>query len=118
MKTVEHKGNVYQIGAVYEFSDNKEDWELDTLTGVDLESTNYIYEGTRDKCRYIRECQAPIGTITEAPVDLVDGECYQFDYYAGDTFRGVYDKEGGYFWVKAQLVLAKYCSNIKPLTVD
>ncbi|MCP4326327.1 MAG: hypothetical protein GY787_31720 [Alteromonadales bacterium] len=52
------------------------------------------------------------------PVDLTDGECYQFDGYTGGTCKGVYDKSKGCFWVKGKSVQANYRANIQPLTVE
>ncbi len=118
MKTITHEGKVIQIGAVYEFSDDGADWYIDTLKGIDYHSIGYIYHAQCGMYARIRECQAPIGTITEAPVELVDGECYQFDYGIEAAFKGTYDKKDGCFWVKDSALLTEQCTNIKPLTVD
>ena len=71
MKTVTHKGKVYQIGAVYEFLMGCE-WRVDVLSGFinDEPSTEFeIYE-------QIRLCAAPHGTIEDAPIELESGHCY------------------------------------------
>ncbi len=117
MKTVTHEGKVYQIGAVYEFSDDGADWRADVLLNV-CNTLNNKWEVESEYFDCIRECQAAIGTITEAAVELVDGECYQFDGYTFGTCKGVYDKEKGCFWVKGVSVQVKHRTNIKPLTVE
>jgi len=37
MKTIKRKGKVYQVGTVYEFSDNKRHWYIDTLEDIHQE---------------------------------------------------------------------------------
>ncbi len=52
----------------------------------------------------------------EPPVELVDGECYQFDYDGGEEF-GRYRSSLALFCTGSNAYSAKYCTNIKPLTV-
>jgi len=84
MKTVTHNGMVYQIGAGYEFSDLGSSWHADDLEEINF--TNGVHFMTSDsawrKCRPIRV--SGLGTITAAPIELEDGEVYQFDFNHGN----------------------------------
>lgn len=73
LKKIEHEGKVYQIGAIYEFSDCGR-WITDVLVG--LAYGEYPLESVSNVWLNIRECQSPIGTITDAPLKLEDGEWY------------------------------------------
>ncbi len=116
MKTVIHEGNIYQIGAVYELSDDGKDWEIKVLSEVS-DSAWSFFSGY-ERSRYIRECKASvIGTITEAPVQLVDGECYQFTAPSGAVRKGYFRKRDSTFVTVNGLVDAPRCANIKLLTV-
>jgi hypothetical protein len=74
MKTIEYKSKIYQIGAVYEFSDDCKSWFVDTLESFDLSGTIL---GKEEAWGYMRECQSQLGTITDAPLKLEDG-CWYF----------------------------------------
>ncbi len=118
-KTVADKGDIYQIGAVYEFSDNRERWYKCGLVGFGCGL--YPWKAEVDSYKYIRECQAPIGTITEAPAELVDGECYQFEYLDkpfNDMYKGFYSAKERRFIFNGGFIAADSCVNIKPLTVE
>ncbi len=131
-KAITHEGKVYQIGAVYEFSDDGDTWELAVLHDYDTEENTVrgkFYSktgGELEWCgkfewfKYIRLQQAPVGTITEVPVELVDGECYQFDYpnkLVENKHKGFYSKQTHRFVFNGGFVAAGSCVNIKLLTV-
>jgi hypothetical protein len=56
------------------------------------------------------------------PVELIDGKAYQFDYYTGSVgMNNVvmrYRKSGDYFYFDNTIFERKFCTNIKPLTVE
>ena len=56
MKTIEDKGSEYQIGAVYEFSDNKRHWYIDTLEDIHQED-DYPYKSQWGDYKFIRVCE-------------------------------------------------------------
>ncbi len=96
MKTVTHEGNVYQIGAVYEFSNDGKSWFPGRLHGLDGTG---CYSATCGEYSRIRLQQAPIGTITEAPVELVDGEWYlvKKEWGSKET-RALHRNNGAWFY--------------------
>jgi len=73
-------GNGWEVGSVYEFSDDGEEWSLVAFERY-FKTRVYQYHDIDDcSWRYIRECQSPIGKIHRKPVELVDGSYYQFTY--------------------------------------
>lgn len=55
------------------------------------------------------------------PVELIDGKAYQFDYsHHADYYniQGVYNEEELAFFSVRDVLLAEYCTNIQPLTVE
>jgi len=117
MKTIEHEGKIYQVGAVYEFSDDGKAWCVEVLEDIYQES-NYPYR-TRSSTGFklIRACEVKVGTVEEAPVELIDGECYQFLNPLNIWSKGFFLAEYGTFSAKGGHVFANECSNIKHLTV-
>ncbi len=124
VKTITHDNKAYQIGAVYEFTDSDKDryWELGVLSNYANDAEGVAFQskvGNKTEWfKRIRLQQTPIGTITEAPIQLEDGKAYQFNA-RGKTFNGIYEKfhnwlnvmDGQHFDIVA-------CTNIKPLTVE
>ncbi len=115
MKTVTHEGKVIQIGAVYEFSDDSEEWYKCGLVGFGCGL--HPWKAEWESYKYIRECQAPVGTITAAPVDLVDGECYQFTAPSGIVRKGYFIPVKRLFICADGNIDVDRCTNIKLLTV-
>jgi len=118
MKTTKHKGKVYQKGTVYEFSDDDgETWCVEVLEDIYQES-NYPYKTRSGDYRLIRVYEASLGTITEAPVKLIDGECYSFTDHFGNGRKGFFVAENDRLYCHAGgIVDPSKCSNIKLLTV-
>lgn len=118
MKTViDSHGNELEIGKVYEFSDNQTSWNLYVLKGCNnvVDEVNYEYEADNCNWKFIRECQSPLGTIKKAPVKLVDGKAYQFDYIAG-KFIGIYSENDDIFYLSNLRTLNRnLATNIIPL---
>ena len=119
MKTIEHERKVYQVGTVYEFSVDGEDWGADILEDIHRYS-RYPYE-TRSgiNFKFIRACEASLGTITDAPVKLIDGECYQYTDRCGIEQKGLFVAEYGIFYRAGHWSDdVNGCSNIKLLVVE
>lgn len=98
MKTViDSHGNELEIGKVYEFSCNGQQWIVDVLQKIDgsqipFEAVNVGW------MELIRECQSPLGTIKKAPVKLVDGKAYQFEsVVTGRIWVGFYNSANDRF---------------------
>lgn len=116
MNTIEHKEKIYQSGAVYEFSDNGEDWFADILEDICSES-DYPYAGGADAYSFIRACETSLGTITEPAVKLIDGECYQYKNSLGKERKGFFEAEHNEFCGYDGIDNTRGCTNIKLLTV-
>ena len=116
-KTVTYDGKVYQIGGLYEFSDEGKEWAVDELLLVG-ERESYPFEARQFEWELIREANYTMGTITTAPpIELIDGAAYTFNI-RGDEVIGLYDLEDG------TLTGGRYClhysavSNIRLMTVE
>jgi hypothetical protein len=80
IKTVTHEGQVYQIGKEYLFSMSGVTWFYDKLIDIDGGYPKPFCTKSKE-WRYIKEVPASenMGTITPAPIELVDGAAYMFD---------------------------------------
>ena len=117
MKTINHEGKIYQVGGLYEFSDDGTTWCVDTLEGIYPES-NHPYETRPDDYKHIRICEAISGTITEVPVKLIDGECYSFTDQLGNERKGFFVAENDRLYCHAGVIVdPSRCTNIKLLVV-
>ena len=117
MKTIKDKGKVYQVGAVYEFSDDGKMWCLGVLEGTQPKS-NYPYRTySGHGFKLIRACKANLGTITEAPVKLKNGECYSFTDRLGNKRKGFFSARRGVFFRTEGCDAPSECTNIKLLVV-
>jgi len=118
MKTIKDKGKVYQVGAVYEFSVDGKHWYGGTLKAIYPDpERNYPYKTRSGDYRLIRVYKASLGTIEEAPVELIDGECYQYKDEFGNTRKGFFMAEQGLFYRTGSWSYRSECTNIKLLTV-
>ena len=115
MKTVTGKdGNVYEIGKVYEFSDSGEadEWTAGQLAGLN-EGGAFEFEANLAYFKYCRENQAENGTITKAPVELVDGGIYEFELNNSKCI-GYFDKNRRSFFNSIAPKRNKICGAIEP----
>ena len=104
-------GNGWEVGAVYEFSNDKKDWYQASFSRLDRSDTEYKPHGLNWHL-FARECQSPIGKIHRKPVELVDGAAYQFSA-RNKIFNGIYEKDGNKFNVfSGQYFDEISCSNI------
>ena len=117
MKTIEHKEKVYQVGGIYEFSDDGEEWCIDRLEDINQYVT-YPYETCPgDGYNFIRACEFSLGTITEAPVELIDGECYQYTSQLGNERKWFFSAKHNTFCSNGGWSGRSECTNIKLLVV-
>lgn len=84
MKEITHNGEVYQIGALYEFSDLGKSWHLEVLgnicgNGFFEVNSHDNAEPDTGSWRLCRNVNGTLGTIEDAPLKLEDGEWYMCD---------------------------------------
>ena len=113
-------GMQYEIGKDYEFRNEfYNEWTRDTLIGmVDCKFSIYVFTG---KIRDWKMCQAMnpslLGKITPAPVELVDGAAYAFEYMDGDML-GRYHKGSDRFIIGNSNVKRAKVKNITRLVPE
>jgi hypothetical protein len=78
-KTVTYEGKVYQIGGVYEFSDDGVDWGMDILLGAGGNSS-FPFDAKTYEWMFIREAAYEMGTITAAPPAPKMSELFESDW--------------------------------------
>ena len=120
METINYKGNTYQIGALYDFSDNGFDWFTCELGNINRLS-KYVFETSRGDYSEIKALDSEIGTITPTPIDLIDGKAYQFQA-SGGVWLGFYQESRKSFFTQFErgnkICSTTEASNIQPLTVE
>ena len=116
-ETVEYKGNVYEIGQNYLFSDGGECWTYAKLKWIRPDDSFPFVNSGGGRYSLIKKVDASqdLGTITPVPIKLIDGSAYMFDY-EGETSCGIYD--GGRFYYKAGWTSAANCTNIRRMLVE
>jgi hypothetical protein len=114
-ETVTHEGKVYQIGGIYEFSDDGDYWNIDLLASIECAKA-YPFEVEECGWSLIREAESKIGTITPAPIE--NGNAYMFNYNGKKGISGIYDKDTDRFYYQGgSYIPLDYCTNIRPMTV-
>ena len=120
VKTVTHEGTIYQIGKAYLVDDGDNNWILIVLRSV-VSSSSLPFRSSLMGYRACKNAPADsVGTITPAPIDLVDGAAYMFDCDtdASVSVMGIFCKRGGLFLVNDGACFnACFCTNIRPMTV-
>ena len=119
VKTVTHEGQVYEIGKDYLFSLNELDWTYLKLTDIDG-GYEKVFCTRRRAWRYIKEIPASesMGTITPAPIELINGEAYMFGYGKALDAVGIYDKqEKRFYFARGRYYGYESCTNIRLMTV-
>ena len=122
IKTVTHKGQVYEIGSVYLFSDDGEEWWLDRLVSINVEESPIfnsvsLFESEGEAWTLIKKSNDSIGTITPAPIELIDGAAYMFDYQ-GKQLVGLYYNLNCMFYMADSRFSVTNCTNIRLMTVE
>ena len=117
-KTVTHEGNVYEFGKDYLFSLNELDWTYAKLTDIDG-GYEKVFCTQENEWRYIKEIPASenMGTITPAPLKLIDCSAYMFNYQ-GRQGVGLYEEDDRSFFMVGQSYNLEDCTNIRLLTVE
>jgi hypothetical protein len=126
IKTVTHEGKVYQIGKDYLFSAAGKTWIYDKLTKIDkLTNTEVgceeVFCTQKTEWSYIKKVPAPenIGTITPAPIELIDGAAYMFDSKFMKDAVGIYDKSSHrIYFTEGLFTEAEWLENIRLMTVE
>jgi hypothetical protein len=117
--TATHEGNVYEIGKYYLFSDNGNEWALSRLVCINSQNS-FKFESDRSVWNLIKETKGSIGTITTAPIELIDGNAYMFNV-RDNTFLGFYRESRKSFFYEIEngnkIAGASECTNIRPMTV-
>jgi hypothetical protein len=115
--TQEYKGNIYQIGQDYLFSISGETWFYDSLADIDGGYSKPFCTKHKE-WRYIKGVPASknTGTITPAPIDLIDGNAYMFDYQGSEGI-GLYEEDESSFFMVGCSYNLENCKNIRPMTV-
>jgi hypothetical protein len=116
MKTIKHKGKVYQVGGVYEFSNNGKAWFVDTLEAI---HQGDVFPYKAQWCDYnsIRACEAKAGTVEDEPLKLKNGECYRYTGLYGNERKGFFSARHDMFFRTEGRDAPSECTNIKLLVV-
>jgi hypothetical protein len=125
VKTEISDGQVYQIGKYYLFSDGGDYWHLLKLKRL-VKTLPITFEVwvTNNKFtvfNFIKEAPASecMGTITPAPVPLIHGKAYTFDYGDWKNVIGVYSQAGEFIGFTDYYNIHRSidCTNIRAMAV-
>jgi hypothetical protein len=116
--TVTHEGKVYELNKDYLFGKFKTMLKLkwiDSLSEYPFQTIEGCHEtGYKE----IFLCTPDLGTITPAPIDLIDGNAYMFDYHKSrKPAIGVYSASNNTFLTVSNDHFVFNCTNIRPMTV-
>lgn len=113
----EFKGVIFQVGKFYMHHGACDEWFISKLEGINPNSDHPFSFGVvrSDNCLEIN--QEYIGIATEAPIELIDGKAYQFDYNGRTELVGIYHKPDDTFGQYTVTSSAKAATNIKLLEV-
>ena len=121
IKTVTHEGQVYQIGKRYIFCDELSGMLfIDELVTIEADK-RLSFEGVHARYKYVvNQPLDNMGEITPAPIELVDGAAYMFDWIERPMKNsvGVYDLNSQRFYFVSGHILSSYCTNIRLMTVE
>ena len=123
IKTVTHEGKVYEIGQEYLFSNDGTHLVYERLKAI-CPKSSYPFEGHDGKfSKYIgvlSDCKDQ-GTITPAPIELINGAAYMFDVRE-NTFLGFYRESRKSFFYEItngnKIAGASEATNIRLMTVE
>jgi hypothetical protein len=120
IKTETHFGKVYQINQEYLFSDNGTNLTYGRLKAICPKSTHPFESSDVFFYKYIAmlsDCKDQ-GTITCAPIKLIEGNAYKFDCDDHIDVIGLFSKCGGLFLIHDGAVFNScFCTNIRPMAV-
>ena len=117
-ETAEYKGKVYQIGRYYLFSDDGRYWNYNMLKSIDVASEFPFVNVLGVRYSLIKEVHASkdLGTITPAPIKLIDGSAYMFDTASQDNCQGYYAQ--GRIYYSGGWSRVANCANIRRMLVE
>ena len=90
-KTAVYNRKVYEIGSPYLFSEHGKEWIYGILTDVDCNYKNPFCTDAQDWSSIKEIPSGANGTITPAPVEMINGNAYLFDIN-DSTYIGFYNK--------------------------
>tara|TARA_R110000764_G_C10739748_1_gene350626 strand:+ start:77 stop:454 length:378 start_codon:yes stop_codon:yes gene_type:complete len=120
IKAVTHEGNAYEIGKDYLFGSSG---IIGKLKAIDT-SARYPFifldpRGLENCLDEIHLLSADAGTITPAPIELINGAVYTFGYGNRLNAVGVYDKcEKRFYHLRGMYFGFEDCTNIRLMTVE
>jgi hypothetical protein len=125
IKTVTYEGNVYDLEGIYLANDIGSGegnlWTTMRLISINPKSTHPFRVSDREGWKYITVIRSPqtFGTITPAPIELIDGAAYMFDYEGRKVDRiGIYLKHDNHFVFPIGYIHTTNCTNIRLMTVE
>ena len=106
-------GKGYEIGKLYEFSDDVgfSTYRTLLLVGINF-NREHRFRTPTSNWRFCRDYTGEIGKITRKPIEFVYGECYQFEV-GGDAYKGVF--VGHHFQSGGNDFCVSACKNIVEL---
>ena len=117
-KTAVYQADIYDIGAVYEFSIKGIFWVIGSLASIECEEVCFFKDERGGEWPLIRESQSTIGTITPAPLELIHGNAYTFSH---PTYQkpvvGIYNVGTERFIASNLATLARTCTGIREMIV-
>jgi hypothetical protein len=119
IKTVTHEGKVYQIGKIYLVDDGGDFWLPLVLRAIETGSS-HPFRGRHVGYKLCKEALLDaVGTITPAPIELVDGAAYMFDSIEDKDFLGIYAKSTDrLYYANGRYSNAEQCTSIRLMTVE
>jgi hypothetical protein len=115
--TVTHDGNIYQIGKQYSFSDDGSNWTTSSLKSISYAS-DFPFRSDFS-WKLIKEFESSdVGTITPAPIELVNGAAYMFCDSDKVENLGIFNCKTNMFINNNGLTSASFCTNIRLMTVE
>ena len=117
-ETAVHEGQVWQIGEMYQFSDDGANWVGVPLKGFAGKVAAPCQDSNSHRWKHIRPIDpADLGTVTPVPVELVDGSVYVFSVGAS-VIKGIgfYDEYVHAFYSGPMTIAhVTSCTNIRLL---
>ena len=126
IKTVTYEGEVYQIGKYYLFNSGGDYWHWLKLkrlvTTIPLTFEVWVTCNKFTVFSFIKEVPTSenMGTITPAPIELINGAAYMFNSHEDNLLDaiGVYSESHNTLTTFKNLCAVFDCTNIRLMTVE
>ena len=119
-KTINYKGKTYEIGKYYLFGDSKSHmYSYLKLNEINLDNDDgFHFKGGNLHWAYIKELPSSdnFGTITDTPIELIDGMAYMFICQGATIEQGIYYK--GTMTNHMGSFAINHCTNIRKMVVE